>query len=356
MAKITYLMGAGASVNALPVVSEMDLRLRVFKNYLLNFKTQAGILEYVEEINGLLENVSENTIDEYAMTLYRSPVTKPKYNKLKAVLIGFFLFEQMKKKTFDLETGSLKNGPTLPRYAFSNNLSESEGIKSKISNTLDKRYSAFLGKILNKENKFNEEVNILSWNYDSQFEIAMERLYIPYKNLDGYVDIFPYPMLIDVEEFRESERVHNILKLNGTAGIFNNNGEIFSVYESQDEYFDDIIAIILNIYREASNRLDQYKPLLHFAWEKSSVTDYVLSRAKKMVKETEILVVIGYSFPDFNRDIDREIFSDTRIEKVYLQVNNDSSVILNIRGLRNDFYQKVENVQKCSSFFIPPEF
>lgn len=75
-----------------------------------------------------------------------------------------------------------------------------------------------------------------------------------------------------------------------------------------------------------------------------------------MVKETEILVVIGYSFPDFNRDIDRQIFSGTSISKVYLQVNNDPSVILNMRGLKNDFYQKTESVQNCSSFFIPPEF
>lgn len=356
MAKITYLIGAGASAKALSVVSEMELRLRVFKNYLFNFKYQSGILEYIEEIDDLLKNISENTIDEYARMLNRSPQTKIKYYILKALLIGFFLFEQMKKKSSEFADGDLKMGPTLPHYPRANNLNLSEEIASKINNTLDKRYLGFLGKILNDENKFKGDVNILSWNYDSQFEIAMERHLIRYKNIDSFIDIFPFPMPINFEEFGASERLHNILKLNGTAGIFKKKGEIYSVYESQDEYFDDIITIILSIYREAKTRLDQYKPLLHFAWEKSPVTEYVLSRAKKMVKETEILVVLGYSFPDFNRDIDREIFSDTKIKKVYLQVNNDPSVLLNLRGLKNDFYQKVENVENSNSFFIPPEF
>jgi hypothetical protein len=37
MANITYLFGAGASVNALPLVSEMELRLTVYKNYLIKY-------------------------------------------------------------------------------------------------------------------------------------------------------------------------------------------------------------------------------------------------------------------------------------------------------------------------------
>src|SRR5690242_1983314 len=147
MAKITYLIGAGASAKALPVVSEMELRLRIFKTYLFNFKYQSGILEYIEEIDDLLRNISENTIDEYARMLNRSPQTKIKYNILKALLIGFFLFEQIKKKSSEFEDGDMKTGPTLPHYPTANNLNLSEEIASKISNTLDKRYLGFLGKI-----------------------------------------------------------------------------------------------------------------------------------------------------------------------------------------------------------------
>ena len=50
-------------------------------------------------------------------------------------------------------------------------------------------------------NKQKSQVNILSWNYDMQFEIAMERIGIRYKSLDSHIDIFPFPMLIDFNEF-----------------------------------------------------------------------------------------------------------------------------------------------------------
>ncbi|RNI33971.1 hypothetical protein EFY79_16815 [Hanamia caeni] len=356
MAKITYLIGAGASVNALPTVSEMESRLRIFQNYLLKFTSIPGVEEYIQDIEDSIIDCSGNTIDEYANSLYRDRGAQQKYNKLKAILIGFFLFEQLKKKQSDFAINNVKSGPTVPAYSWPNKFNSNNELNERIQNTLDRRYSGFLGKVLNPENKFKPDINILSWNYDSQFEIAMERLSIPYKHLDAYVDIFPYPMQIDFNEFKESERSHNILKLNGTAGIFKNKGEIISVYDSQQEYFDDIIDIIMNIYKESKTRLERYNPLFNFAWERNIGSEYVLSRAKRMVKETEILVVIGYSFPDFNRDIDRQIFSGKSISKVYLQVNNDPSVILNMRGLKNDFYQKTESVQNCSSFFIPPEF
>lgn len=98
MAKITYLIGAGASVNALPTVSEIELRLRIFQNYLLKSNSIAGIEEFIQEIEDVIVNSSGNTIDEYANSLYRDRGAQQKYNKLKAILIGFFLFEQLKKK------------------------------------------------------------------------------------------------------------------------------------------------------------------------------------------------------------------------------------------------------------------
>jgi len=75
-----------------------------------------------------------------------------------------------------------------------------------------------------------------------------------------------------------------------------------------------------------------------------------------MIKETEILVIIGYSFRVFNRDIDREIFSSsTNIKKVYLQVNNDSNVPLNMKALNNDFNRITEIIPYNTRFCIPPE-
>ena len=76
-----------------------------------------------------------------------------------------------------------------------------------------------------------------------------------------------------------------------------------------------------------------------------------------MIKETEILVIIGYSLADFNRDIDRDIFSnDSAIKNVYLQVNNDENFPKNMRALKNDFLNKLEIVPHTTSFHLPAEF
>ncbi len=60
-------------------------------------------------------------------------------------------------------------------------------------------------------------------------------------------------------------------------------------------------------YKEAGAEL-----LLTFAWEKDPVKEGHLNHgieiAKKFAEQTEVLVIIGYSFPFFNREIDNQIF------------------------------------------------
>lgn len=64
--------------------------------------------------------------------------------------------------------------------------------------------------------------------------------------------------------------------------------------------------------------------LISFAWENLN-EDYsfkeneVLSNALSVAEKTEILVIIGYSFPIFNREIDRKIIEIMKIQKVYIQ-------------------------------------
>jgi len=57
---------------------------------------------------------------------------------------------------------------------------------------------------------------------------------------------------------------------------------------------------------------------LHFAWEQ----DYFNNQSAKLfsnIADTKVLVVIGYSFPFFNREIDREIFRRMeKLERIYI--------------------------------------
>lgn len=63
------------------------------------------------------------------------------------------------------------------------------------------------------------------------------------------------------------------------------------------------------------------KPLLSFAWESDIDTETsIMTHALNRTKDTDILVVIGYSFPYFNREIDGKIIDNMkRLRKVYIQ-------------------------------------
>jgi hypothetical protein len=72
-------------------------------------------------------------------------------------------------------------------------------------------------------------------------------------------------------------------------------------------------------------RNSKSKPLITFAWEKDSETKKSLINsyeiAKEIIKDTTILVIIGYSFPFYNREVDNMIFDVLKpsLKKIYYQ-------------------------------------
>ena len=64
--KVTYLLGAGASANAVPVLSQFNEHLDVFKYYLRSIDVTESKVDAVlfkrniDEIIGIVENIKEN--------------------------------------------------------------------------------------------------------------------------------------------------------------------------------------------------------------------------------------------------------------------------------------------------------
>ncbi|MBI5916429.1 MAG: hypothetical protein HY842_13715 [Bacteroidetes bacterium] len=109
------------------------------------------------------------------------------------------------------------------------------------------------------------------------------------------------------------------------------------------------------------NELDHY---LNFAWEldRNEVAQKAVSAAKEIMKNTDVLVIIGYSFPNFNKRIDRNILEDfatntSRKYKVYYQTHPNE-----IEALCKNFHWLMEGkvnaepITDLKQFFIPPEF
>ncbi len=85
----------------------------------------------------------------------------------------------------------------------------------------------------------------------------------------------------------------------------------------------------LFVYLQTQQRNNR---LLKFAWENlnpdySLKKDDCLEKALLIAERTQILVIIGYSFPGFNREIDKKIFNKMLgLKKIYIQSPNAESI------------------------------
>lgn len=96
---------------------------------------------------------------------------------------------------------------------------------------------------------------------------------------------------------------------------------------------------------------------IFFAWEEGEIPKTTRITAKECTNETRILTIIGYSFPTFNRVIDKEIIDNmTHLEKVYIQAPEDSinSVAQRFKAIKPKV--NVELLTGTDEFFIPFEY
>jgi hypothetical protein len=305
MAEITYLLGAGASYHCLPIVSEMRnkiggaikwFREEYNKAFLFSIDGKIVVPEGHEKIQNIISDLewlqricdtSRNfSVDTYARKLDLSGNTND-YIKLKNILSFYFTLEQK------------RNPP-------------------------DVRYDNFWASILKSRQKFPNNIKILSWNYDFQLELT-------------YADFLAYDSLKIARETlnissQETEFIHlpdpgkfGIFKLNGSATFNTNSMEnrdtTYFVDKFKTSSTSDFIISLTEAYEKLCSTPRVHINHLTFAWEHQ--TDNLFYRhLKESICNTEILVVIGYSFPFFNRDIDKLILKDfmgESLKKVYFQ-------------------------------------
>ena len=214
----------------------------------------------------------------------------------------------------------------------------------------DQRYDTFLASVLTEKTlQLPKEISVVSWNYDSQFEIA----YHNYSNNRLYV----FDKYSDIETLPSCGR---IFKVNGSASF----REIPTPLEIISETEDKGLAILW-YYRQTEVNIDidgfeQITPRLSFAWEQVEENEKMMKAINNTVQDAVALVVIGYSFPFFNRNIDREIFGYMdRLETIYIQDPFAEEIKQNIQNVLSDI-QKVQRIAiitktNCGQFFLPPE-
>lgn len=219
----------------------------------------------------------------------------------------------------------------------------------QIAHKSDMRYDAFLANILNKEKLIPDDITIITWNYDSQFEIA----------LSGYdirlTDMRHSPICLPVYNDDSGNPRYKIFKINGSA-TFSDDRPISDFCKPTEQNLSEkeLKREILWYYGN-----DRLKPDLAFAWEEQD-SSYFYRIIEDQVKNATTMVVIGYTFPYFNRETDRKIISMMRnLKRIIVQDPNAEAIVQSVEATFQDYQLvnkiKVETETHTQSFLIPKE-
>lgn len=344
---ITYLLGAGASAEALPIVGKnFNDRFILFCKIVLDSKysssTNTTYKDFIwKVINELPKHYS---IDTFARKLSFQK-TGQEYEAIKNLISYYLLYEQATTKSIQVQNSALQS--TIADY-------------SKLySKNIDPRYDVLYAALLDKEtNLLPHNINFISWNYDVQLELS----YGSFLNLDLYetfkaLKVYPSPHGKTNNEIV----LARLLKINGTAGLYFEHTS--NPRESSYQFFNEdspvgIVNTCINTMRDLLEKNLYKECLLHFAWENKTEVQSARLRAKQIMGITDILIVIGYSFPVYNRKIDKEILSGlkTNVKRIYLQVfPNDFEKISERLKAATNFSTEILNPKDLDQFYIPDE-
>ncbi len=130
----------------------------------------------------------------------------------------------------------------------------------------------------------------------------------------------------------------SLIHLNGIAGfksiVEKPSKTLIDMYQNKTPTLNELLTDLIIYFDEITN-IENYSPsnkeatqFFNYAWE-SKVTNHefqsplantTIHNAEKIAEMTDILVVIGYTFPLFNRTVDNTLISKmNRLTKVYIQ-------------------------------------
>ncbi len=339
---VTYLLGAGASAQAIPVVNKMKDGLVALADCFIRHGYRESIAQKIDEDFRWLAGLHDKyfSIDTVAKIFFHSEgAGSENLKRLKDVVFLYFLLEQADCEEFYQERLLLE--------------------------PIDSRYYRFLAYYLGNEPspKLPENLNIISWNYDSQLELAYRQFNGRWSLGETSEELASFPRPGNIQLYERDAVVAKVIHLNGVAGL--------SIFSEDDSSFHNLFDKIkprdkqslltslnnLNFYSKYSSH-----STLNFAWERRKHGFKHLERAKEIMASTDDLIVIGYSFPNFNRDIDKQLLGSFRSKaaltgtidnkRIYFQ---DLTRELRAAAMQDQFrIAKVHPVAGVDEFFIPP--
>lgn len=400
--RVTYLIGAGASANALPVVNGLNDKFRIFVEelrILIHLFNKNATPEYrgfsineLEYTKQLIDEILEyQTIDTFAKKQYLKQDIQ-KYEAVKNLLSCFLIYEQLNKKGELYDEVSLlyeeKNYISPAQKSMINNYvdiqdvvltEEKKNLRLKYFRQIDTRYESLYASILEVNQPFPvipNYINFISWNYDMQFELAYkEYCSASIDYIQETLNVYPN------SSFKIDNNKSSIIKLNGTGNFLIKQSNLYSHKYDFTKLKYDRHTLHFLISQLSSNRnFGGERNQLKFAWESDEHVAIARQTAQEIIGQSDVIVIIGYSFPTFNREVDREIFKkfDNRnniyrnysdiidgevviktkaIKKIYIQDMPDNALKIKerLKAIGSNLFDIAETYDEVDQFFIPPE-
>lgn len=334
-----YLFGAGASCGCLPIVNQQSDRM----DKMIDTLNQAGIaLSETEYFDGLPGNKTQRNIQIEMINDLRDLA---KLSRRHASI------DTAAKKLFikNDDTGLLKLKLGLSVFL----------ICEQLLNPPDKRYDGFFAAILGTaKHDLPNNIRIVTWNYDFQFELSFMEYSDDFR-IDASRSYLPGRAKFDDARDNADIKRFGIFKLNGSPTLYQPNAYLQLDYITSYKGTLDLknIQDITRSYGLGIYKNNHVKPGISFAWEKQGTTVNIVETVVNNTSDAEVLVVVGYSFPFFNREIDREIIQKMpNLKKVYFQSPEANNLIERFHAISDKADQiQLIAVNDTQQFYLPNE-
>lgn len=312
MAQITYLLGAGASANAIPTVKAIE-------------NVHSG---FCKELKSFFQSNTDK-FTNIGSSLH--PIQIEDINQM--------LDQAIQMGTPDLMAKYLVETRNLNWLHWLKNLISAFIVNLEVvQKKLDYRTLAFLTYISN-DGQLPENIQIISWNYDRQIESAARKLRY-YRAQKGTINGFTsWP---NFDDGREVTWKPFLVHINGVSG---------HKYDEKKMALPDA-----NIFEIGS----QGDSMISYAWEEKGnrklFEEERIGILQRLLFDTEILIIIGYSFPFFNRIIDTAIFASckSKLKKIYFQdPHDDGKRLINLFDLNANTKKNIIPIREVDTYFIP---
>jgi len=337
--ELTYILGAGASFQSIPIVKSFNSRLSKFSLYLNDRETQKTNLKEryrkftraINVFNSLIQEFgAHQSFDTYFKKFFHFG-NEEKINQGKRLLHLYFLWEH-----------------SVSSLNYNNEIKDGDFTKQSL---FDKRYDALIAGLLKPVAAKSEPIcnlNFITWNYDI--------------NLLNSIKNFFYSKLTFAKFLQEIRQDEFIWNIDNKIKIINVNGYFYSSkFNSSTDLIglniDDIIdeKIENNYFDESS--VDEDADKIRFAWELNEKDENNLKRSlSELIDKSDDIIIIGYTFPVYNRFIDLGYLKQDFVAKKSIVIQDPNADIL--KQTLNDVYRlngksKINTISNCDSFYLP---